>query len=95
MSFLLKFYCNNCGYQQEDTHNHELIDPLGMPELYICSCNQCLNMFHRKSNTQKKPINKCIYCGSEDIKIHDNIYSIICPSCGKNKLLVDCIGTAF
>lgn len=94
MSFLLQFKCYRCGYLTDDTNN-TLIDPLGMSEWNICSCNQCTNMFHRKSNENKEPINRCTVCESYDITIHENIYDITCPSCGKSKLSVECIGTAF
>lgn len=92
MGFFIQYSCPECGYRTKD---NGLFDPLGMPELYICSCNDCHHMFHRKSDENKNPIDQCIECGSTNITIHDDVSPMPCPVCGREEMELECTGTFF
>ena len=72
-----------------------LIDPMGMPDLFICSCRKCEILFHRKKDKNGNIINACSKCENKDITIHENVYDIQCPQCHEEKLDLECIGTCF
>lgn len=73
-----------------------LIAPLGMPEFNPCVCNKCHQIFQRrfmKTDGKEVPENKCVFCGSEDIEVHEEISS--CSKCGSTDIEWECIGTFF
>lgn len=90
MGFYIQYSCPECGYKSK-----ELIDPLGIPSLYICSCNDCHAMFHRKIDPDDNPVNICPECGGENIEIHEDVRPIQCPECGRIEMDLECTGTFF
>jgi predicted RNA-binding Zn-ribbon protein involved in translation (DUF1610 family) len=94
MGFLIKYNCGNCGFKSPGEKDI-LIDPLGMPELYICSCKECKSVFHRKKDSCGNVINECPKCGNKNIEIHEDVMSIPCPSCGNKVMYLECIGNCF
>jgi predicted RNA-binding Zn-ribbon protein involved in translation (DUF1610 family) len=94
MGFLLQYTCTKCNFRSPDFDN-ALIDPLGMSDLYICSCDKCHSLFHRERNKNKEAVNICPHCGNLRIKIHENHLHIQCPNCDNEELNLECIGTFF
>lgn len=94
MSFLIQYTCLKCGYKSPDFGEDTLIDPLDMPELYICSCKKCQSMFHR-SQALGEEKNICPKCGSSGIEVHPQLQPVPCPCCGEPDMQLKCIGTAF
>ncbi len=95
MSFMIQYQCPKCGYKtRENKYGSVLIDPLDMPDLYICTCNHCHDLFHRKSK-DGVVINKCTECGSEDITIQKKISPMPCPRCDEKEMKLECVGTCF
>lgn len=92
MSFLIQYSCKHCGFKSPDD-SKSLIDPMGMPECYICACPSCQKLFHRPYENGK-PVEKCAYCGSKDIVIYTGL-KIPCPVCGSKNMDLECIGTCF
>ena len=46
MGFIIQLECPDCGYSTpEEADPKSLIDPLDMPNLYICECRDCQNLF--------------------------------------------------
>ena len=95
MGFIIQFECPDCGYRTPDeTDPKSLIDPLDMPNFYICECCDCQNLFQRAFK-DRNAVNRCVYCGGENIIIHPHITYISCPKCHRNHLKVRCLGTFF
>lgn len=92
MGFQIQYSCKKCGFKSPED---ALIDPLGMPELYICSCKKCHSLFHRKEDKYKNIVNRCPDCGNTNIVIYENHYCIPCPQCDNEELNIECIGTFF
>ena len=85
MGFLIQYSCNKCGFKSPD-YPDALIDPLGMQDLYICSCRNCHSLFQRELNKKKEAVNICPNCGNLHIHIHENDSHIPCPQCDNEKL---------
>ena len=94
MSFLIQYTCPKCGFTTPDFED-ALIDPLGIPDLFICSCRRCGILFHRKKDRNGNIINACPKCNNENIAIHESVYNISCPKCHEEELALECIGTCF
>lgn len=100
MGFYLQVKCNSCGYKTpgiDEEHTH--ISPLGLKELVPCVCNDCHELFQRESiykeNEEPKTINKCVFCGSENITVLEDGKVSKCPKCGSSDIELDCIGYYF
>ena len=96
MAIFFKATCPRCGYTSIPKNGlgliHDNDDGIaaddGMFEsMYVCSCNHCHELFQRKY-VNGKSINKCVFCGSEDIIVHlphregmGNLKAAPCPVC--------------
>lgn len=97
MGFYLQISCNSCGYKTPGMEDeHCLIDSMGLPEFHHCVCNQCHRIFQRgytKTDGKVVQENKCVFCGSEDIEVHEEIS--YCPKCSSADIEWECVGTFF
>ena len=50
MGFQIQYSCKKCGFKSPED---ALIDPLGIPELYICSCKNAILYFIEKRISTK------------------------------------------
>lgn len=94
MGFYIQYTCEKCGFKTPDGYD-ALIDPLGMPELYISSCSKCHSMFHRKKDSNGNVKNECPNCGNTDILVYKHVYEIPCPNCDNEELSLECVGMFF
>lgn len=100
MRFFLQEKCKSCGYKSPGyDEEHTLISALGLKELAPCVCNDCHELFQRKSiykeNKEPNIINKCVFCGSENITIIEDGIIRKCPKCGSSEIESECIGYYF
>lgn len=96
MAIFFQGTCPRCGYKTipKDTlgYMHRYDEGIaaddGMFEsMFVCSCNHCHELFQRKYDNGK-PIDKCVFCGSNDIIVHlperigmGNLKAAPCPIC--------------
>ena len=92
MGFQIQYSCKKCGFKSPED---ALIDPLGMPELYICSRKECNSLFHRKRDKCNNVVNICPHCGNTNIEIYENHHCTLCPQRDNEELNIECIGTFF
>lgn len=92
--YTYQLQCYECGY-------HTPVSPDGIDltsELYgdewhsnwdaICTCHECKTLFHRLVVAGKTE-DRCRFCGSENITIHDEEHPMVCPVCGQDTLQPD------
>ena len=101
MAIFFQGTCPRCGYKTIPKKGKGLVhdDDPGIAaddgmfsSLYVCSCNHCHELFQR-NYVNGKSINKCVFCGSEDIIVHlpervgmGNLKAAPCPVCLANWL---------